>query len=587
MVRIVALSMLALVACSELGPSSDDDQCSTSLVVTPDPAIVDQTVTVTANIVNSQGGLSDIDWRVRHNQQDIQFETQGTMEITFTPTEMGVYDVDMTPSSSGTLCESQHAAVNVVMGAGENQVRLRVIPPADLGIPPIDQIKVLPPTTDAFELGTVVLDPGVTASGTVGHAAYLKFIPDGSPDAIVEAYTNASGAFSTKLQAAQHHVLVVPSDAAYPPQAFDLDLPGTENLTLSTGTAINGTVLRPNGSALAGAKVQLFIENSDDIEVPSTVATTAANGSFSLRASATTGDAARVIVTPPAGSGLPRLEASNTSFNFANPVAVAYHSSLVTRDIGGTIVTRGGALANAKVTIVGTIPLAAAGSVSTGGTPVQAIGYVRIPATANASGALPSTLVPAADLYAVVEPGALGDAAVSAFDTTTSVPSTITAPAMIAISTRIDVDGTTPLAGPRVELEPIGALGLAGVGPTVLYGDGTGTVTGMMAAGAIYAVRISDPSKRGAPIAYPMLDAASFNASNSMIHLSPALVVSGTLELQGSANRIAGAAVQLLCTDLNTLFACDGIERDRPFGEDASDDQGSFEVAVMTHGPPL
>lgn len=585
MLRLFALSILALgvalAGCADLGSVEGDDDCSTSLFVTPSPAIVNQEVRVSVTIQNDLGGISTIDWRVVHDQQDVPFTGQGQTEISFTPAATGIYAVDMVPSSSGSLCPSKHEEINVVMESGENQVRLRVSPPPDSGIPPIDQIKVLPTGTLAYSFGAVVLEPGITAAGTVGRAAYLKLIPDGQPDAVVEVYANASGAFSTKVQAALHHLLVVPNDPAYPPQTFDIGVPnGSENITLSTGSAISGTVLRPNGSGLGGAKVQLFMNDASGIEVPSTIGTTAANGSFTLRAFATSGSNPRVVVTPPAGSGLPRLEATSSGFNFANPVAVTYGASLVTRDIGGTSVTRGAALANAKVTIAGTLPFTTAGTISTGGTPAQANGFVRIAALANGSGVLPSTLVPAADLFAVVESGDPGDAAVVGFDTTTTVPSTIAAPAMLGIETTV-VLGSVALDGARVEFEPLGALGLAGVGPTVIFADASGTVRGALAAGAIYSARLSDPSKRGAPSVLAMTSAATLG---STILLEPALVLGGQLKLSGSPNPISSASVQVLCND-DSLFACEDSERDRPLGETASDVQGSFEVAVIAPQP--
>lgn len=585
MIRLAPiLAMLALAGCS-LGASSGDDDCSTSLLVTPaGNPVVNTEVRVTAIIDNPNGGVPDVDWRVTHDQLEVPFSGDGTMEISFIPDEAGVYNVEMTPSSSGSLCQSRTAQINVVTGQpGDVEVRLHVTPPGTVDVPPIDRRIVLPAGGATYAMGSVTLDTGAITAGTVGMQAYLRFIPGGQPGAIVETYTNASGAYSARVQLTEHRILVVPTDPAFPPQTIaDTILTSTESYTLSEGVAISGTVLRPNGTPLQDAKVQVFQNDTGGITVPSTIGTSAANGTFTLRAFTATGANARVVVTPPAGSGLPRLEAGSQGFDFANALAINYGTSIVTRNVSGTSVVRGGALANAKVTIAGTIPFSSAGTIVAGASAV-ANGFVRIPMTANSSGVLPSMLVPAADLYAVVEPAnAPGDAAVVEFDTTAAVPSTINAPAMTAISTTI-LHGADALDGARLELVPTGALGLAGVGPTVLYANEAGVISGSIASGAIYKAYFSDPSRRAGTSAYAMLDATTLQSITS---LPDAVLITGTLQIQGQTNRIDGASVQVLCSSGGD-FVCDGVERDRPIGEDASDSQGTFAIAVTRPGVPI
>lgn len=580
---LAVLLPLSLAACAGLA-DSPGDECSTSLVVTPsgDP-IVGSEVRVTANIFDPRGGIPTIEWRLRFGQVDVPFTGQGTTEIAFTPSDAGTYDVVMSPSASGSLCRDATASINVVTGQpGDVDVRLHVIPPLGVDVPPIDRVIVLPAGAPAYALGTVTLEPGRITDGTVGRQAYLRFIPDGQPEAVVEAYTSPTGAYSARVQTTPHHILVVPQDPAYPPQVIvDGSLVAGESYALSTGVAITGTVLRPNGTPLADAKIQVFQQDTSGIVVPSTIGTSLANGTFTLRAFATNGTDARVVVTPPAGLGLPRLEATSASFNFANPIQVSFASSLATRNLSGTTVTRGAALAGAKITIVGTIPVGSAGTITAGGAGA-ALGIVRVPVTASGSGVLPSALVPATELYAVVEPAsAPGDAAVVPFDTTTAVPSTIAAPAMVPFTTTLKL-GVAALGGARFELVPVGALGIAGVGPTVLFADETGVVSGTIASGAVYRTYITDPVRRAAPQFIPLLEAP---VSSTFI-LDEALVLRGTLQVQGQTNRIDGAAVQVLCNS-DTSFTCDGVDRDRALGEDASNAQGSFEIAVTRPGVPI
>jgi hypothetical protein len=108
-----------------------------------------------------------------------------------------------------------------------------------------------------------------------------------------------------------------------------------------------------------------------------------------------------------------------------------------------------------------------------------------------------------------------------------------------------------------------------------------------MAAGAIYEARFSDPSRRAASVAFSSMDATMLNTMHADIQLLDPLTISGTLAVQGGANRIGGAAVQLLCSIDTGSFACEGVERDRPIGEDASDVQGSFSVVVAAPDGPI
>ncbi len=576
---VASLASLGVAGCAgdALGPY---DMCQTSLSVTPSGnPVVGTPVRVSALVINEFGGVPTYEWRVRYNQTDVSFNGQGSEEISFTPDEPGTYDVDMTPSAAGGACQSRQAMINVVEEEpGTVQVRLRVTPPLGVDVPPTERIFPLP-AAPTFSLGAVVLEPGVTTSGNIGMAAYLRFIPSGEPEAVVETYANASGAYSARTQLAPHHILIQPVDPAYPPQVFsDNSLGANETYTLSPGVAITGVVRQPGGTPLAGAKIQVFQHHASGIVVPSTIGTSGADGTFTLRSHTANGTDARVVVTPPIASGLPRLETSSAGFDFTQAITVTYASSLVTRNVSGTSVVRGGSLANAKVTIVGTLPFSTAGTIAAGASSA-ANGSVRVPLTANGSGVLPSALVPAASLFAVVEPANTpGDSAVVAFDTSTAVPSTINAPAMIPFDITTRYNGL-PLAGARLEMVPTGALAMAGVGPTVLVADEAGVIDGATASGALYKGYLTDPSRRGAPRYFPALSSQMIASQLQAIDFALSLVISGTLHVQGQTNRIDGAAVQVFC-NTDDQVTCEGLERDRPLGEDASTSQGTFELAV-------
>ena len=307
--------------------------------------------------------------------------------------------------------------------------------------------------------------------------------------------------------------------------------------------------------------------------MPTTLATTSVTGAFTVRGVPVVGADVKVEVTPPAGSGLPRLSATDT-FSLTQAVVIAYSPTLVVRDVGGAQVRRGGSpLPGAKVTLVGTLP--ASGTV-TAGVAATASGVVRIAATADAGGVLPATFAPAAALSAVVAatPGNPTDLAVSAIDLGTAVPATIAAPTRLSISTGAML-GPVSLDRARLDLVPVGALALAGTATIHLASDETGGLAGLVASGGRYDAHWFDPAGRAGAEVVRNLDAPMLQAPFA---LPPALVVSGTLAITGNPNKIVGASVQALCA------TCSGLERARPLAEAASDQLGGFQLAVPDRG---
>jgi hypothetical protein len=281
-----------------------------------------------------------------------------------------------------------------------------------------------------------------------------------------------------------------------------------------------------------------------------------------------------VDVTPPDGSGLPRLLAQAPAFALDQSFQISY-AALALRDLAGATIRRQGApIAGAKVVLVGS--LAGIGTVTAGAT-ASASGVVRIAATANGAGVLPATLAPARPLSAVVE-AAPNDHAVAAIDLTTGAPAAIDAPPAAAIATELRAsDGLTPIAGAVLDAVPAGALALAGVTSSIRARAGPGgQLAASLAAGGRYDLRVHDPVlARGAPRLVPDATAQTIAASYA---LRPALTATGKLLLQGSPTPIGGAAVQLLCSQ------CTGLERDRPLAEATSDPAGAFTLVVPDPG---
>lgn len=582
-------SLLALAACGasdgfgsdpDAGPGNDAGSpgCSVFITFEPDMPIASATTVVRANagVLNAVGVIG-YTWSVSFNGTPIGHMPAQADDsaITFPAVNPGIYSVRV-DAASVSSCPTEQVQLNVrAEGGNQSQARLHVVPPASSTVPPLDKLISVLGGAD-FSLGTVALEPGMTTTGTVrsggtGVAAYLRFMPAAAPEAAVEVFTNGSGGFSARVVNQPHDVLVIPTAGGFAPRLVEGWTPFQTVINVGAGTTVTGTVRGPSGAALAGAKVLLKIG-----EVPSTVATTAANGGFSVLVEPDPGAVISIDVTPPAGSGLPRLAAQSQLFDLAQPFQVSYAASLTTRDLAGTVLRRQGApIANGKLVVVGN--LAGAGTVAAGAT-ATASGVVRVAATASAAGVLPPALAPARPLSAVVEVVA-NDYAVTAIDLTAAVPASIDAPPAVPISTVLRAPGTGGgvIDNAFLDAVPVGALALAGVTSTVRGRSSTGgLVSTSLAAGGRYDLRIHDPLlARGAPLVVPDIGAAAIAASYA---LKPALVVTGKLALSGNPTPVGGAAVQILCS------LCTGIERSRPIAEGTSAPDGTFTLLVPDPG---
>jgi len=590
---LLLLAAAGLAACAgDVGSGGDDDGtlpdgnpgCTTFIAFEPADPVASATVPVRANArVQNAPGVIDYTWFVTFQGVQIAHAPaqDDSSAITFPAVSPGVYSVHLRVGSPDP-CPTAQAELNVkASGANQTTLRLQITPPPGANVPPSERAVPVSGGAD-LSVGTVALDGGVTApgqvkSGSAGVTSYVRLMPLGTEDTAVEAYTGGDGKFSARVQNFLHDVLVIPAVPGAAPWLVTRWMPTTSSTAFAIGPwkTVRGVVRRPGGAALAGAKVQLKIGR-----VPSTIGTTAADGSFSLLVQPLPGELVAVDVTPPAGSGLPRLRAqSTTMFDLDQDFQIGYVASLALRDLGGatgaTVVRAGAAVSGAKLTLVGGLP--AIGTVATGAAPgVSASGSVQITATTSTSGKLPSTLAPARLLTAVVEV-VPNDHAVAAIDLTSGTPAEIDAPPAVPVSTQLRRPDGTPIADAVLDAVPVGALAAAGVASTLRVRSGTGgQISASLAAGGHYDLRVHDPVRgRGAPLI--VLDATAPLAASYT--LQRGLVVRGTLLLQGSPTPVGGAALQVLCAT-----CLDPIERSRPIAEGTSLPDGTFTLIVPDPG---
>ncbi|HSR97818.1 MAG TPA: hypothetical protein VLM79_12245 [Kofleriaceae bacterium] len=554
-------------------PGDAPEGCSVNLQFFPGEPVSgpSATLNVQSFVVNAPGVL-EYHWHVGFNGLDVNFTPSAdSTQITFRAPDPGIYKVDLDVTGSPRFCAGASTTINVrASGAKTEQLRAHVVSSQASGAPPFDRVFEIAGGADV-DIGPLPVEPGVAASplvmGPSGPvAAYLRFAPNGAPDAIVEAFADNLGRTSLRLVPGLYTVLVVPSQPGSVPRRIINWSSTSPFVVVGAGAPITGSVVDPASAPIERAKVQLTIDG-----VPSTLATTEADGTFLLRAEPG-GNQVTIEVVPPEASGLPRLSATSLALDLTKPLAIRYHPGLALRDLAGTTVLRNGApVGDAEVTVVGS--LAMAGTV-TAGAAVDATGEVRLTARTNGSGVVPARRVPAAALSAVVTVAA-GDIAVAALDTTAGAPASLDAPAMTSVTAAIVDPASAPLRSAVVDVVPLGALARAAVPVAHVTANASGEVTAAFAAGGRYELRFQDPVGRGAPLVVTDRTAGTMA---STYQLPRALRLRGSVKMFGGTQVLANAVIQILCE------SCSGIERVRPIAEAVSDATGKFAVSVPDPG---
>lgn len=558
------------------GDAPDFRPCAVALAINPPaPEAGPSTVVrVSAEVLNVEGVLG-YQWRVEREGATVDFtpaQPDGS-QIDFAAPLPGTYTVILDVTGASPPCLTTVRPIGIPLpGAASQTVRLRVVAPG--GAAPVLEVRREITGGANASFGILSVETGRAVSATLRGPggvlpAYLRFAPTSAPDAVVEAFADAAGLVTARLLAQPHDVLVIPSrSSGVAPARIAGWVPasGPTPIDIGAGATVTGTVRDPSNAPLADATVTLSIDG-----VPSTVAVTRNDGTFQLQAA--TGSTAIVEVTPPAGGGLPRLSATLQGFSPAGALDIRYAAALVRRSLAGMIVRRDGApVAGARLAVVGS--LAEVGTVAAGSSaPVSATGEVRIAATADAAGALPGTLVPAAALSGVVTVAG-ADVAVVPLDTSDGVPAAIDAPPMESIEPFVVGSFGLELPGAILEVVPVGALAMAGVPRHQVTVGSDGRASTALASGGRYDLRFQDPRLRGGQLIVADRTAATVAGE---YRLPESLQLTGTL-LLGGMQPLGGALVQILCD------ACNGIERAKPIAEAVSDATGGFVLSVPDPG---
>lgn len=501
--------------------------------------------------------------------------------IEFDADVVGTYRVELRGDVAGLSCTDDVESFYVALpGAPTTSFRFRFSPGLGQEAPPQDKVFEIPGGGD-FPLGVIGLDKGLLTTGMVSDtgplAAYLRFTRtfDG---AATEVFADESGAISTRLLAGAYEVLVVPELATAVPAIFsDLNITGAGALTLSLGAgeSITGTVRDGGGQPVADAQVSLRIDG-----VPSTVATTDANGNFAVLAHA--GGATALTVTPPAASGLPRLELAASAGLVASataPLAIDYAAPLTARTIDVVLRAADGAtpMPGASATLIAR-PISGAGAVTPqGGSSLVAAGHHRATAGADAAGRIALHLPDAIYDVIVRSPAGVASLLVADLEAGQGTPASLVAAAPARVTGRV-LDAAAGVEGARVTARPVAMLASEPMAGAVAVAGADGSFALDVVAGGDYELVIEPPARLAREIVTGVqAPAATEEVAIGDRVLAPAIVVRGQVAIPGNSQP-GGVTVQVFCA------TCTGTAAFTPVAEAVADNDGRFAVSIPDPG---
>ncbi len=580
--RLVLVLAFALAGCGgdsespgfpDANPGDGGVFCRAEIAVAPADPVAPATLTATASVFSISGFIV-ISWRVVGPDGEVattQLDAVG-LRVSFPASRAGPYTVDAVLTVGGRACPVTGTAVNVrASGARSLDVRLRYAPLPAHDVPAqLDpQIVTLLGGADMILPAQRVLQAGVLAAGQLtgpsgGLPAYLRLTNAGL--GTFELHAGGNGAYGGRVPPGVYDVLVIPHGAGVAPALLGARTIGqlTAGLTLTAGAAVGGVVLSETGAPIPDARVALASG-----ELPPTVVTTAADGTFSARARVEEGPLALSVVPP---APFARLAAQLTAAPDAEleirlPDLDLVTVSPVLRDAAGAPAP------GARVTFIASA-LERGGTISVGGAaPIAAAASVRATAVAGAGGAVPPLGLPRAVYEAIVEPapGADDVPATTTVDLETSPASLASAQAVPALVI-IRGPSSTLVDGARVIAVARGRRGVGAGVAKIATSNASGTVTLALAAGMPYAVTVEPPAGRRLARARASIVGG---AATLELELQAALELRGTVVFPSGAGQ-AGVRVEATCVE------CE--DPSLPLAETITDATGAFSLWLPDPG---
>jgi hypothetical protein len=394
-------AVAALITSASCGDASDTEakrgaKVNLSLESGPANPLPGDSLTLRADVVDSSYLAASYDWTVTDPASALvtltKLNAEGSL-ISFTITKPGTYKVFCKVTlegQGGVLTDSLDLHAD-----DPSYLKLtytaRILPPPSTGLPPVDRLVIIGGVDKSQDLhleqGQQV---GLKITNAAGPVPAVVRLLQLAGDPLPRDLYFPSGSGKVQLTGSFHALVIPDAQDEAPmllPSKVAAKLDANWAITLVPGQLVQGKVVKDDATPMAGAVVTIHTKDNG-VQVPSTVATTAADGTFAVRAS--TGPAT-VSVVPPTSEGLPVATIKNTAlmiaastsgwvftFTGAKPVKV---SGVITRSDGSTPASG----AHVVLTAVGG---QTAGTLAVLGTTLKAAGVVRRTLTTDASGAL-------------------------------------------------------------------------------------------------------------------------------------------------------------------------------------------------------
>lgn len=475
----------------------------------------------------------------------------------------GSWTFEVTFQFSG--CASTQTKTLLPNNGNTAQYRLRALPPESTGFPLDDTvITVYGGTPLKQDIGLVDGTPiSFTLAGPSGGTpGQVRFIADRGPDGV--AITDGGGAFSVRLlDSARYQPLLIPRATSLAPHLGNAGQAPSDftsaSFVVGAGATVTGSVGDGTGP-IAGVKLVLRAR-----ALPSGTGVSAADGSYSLHAEP--GSYALSF----GSDAWPQATLAGVAVP-GGGVAIAVQYTVARVAVGGKVVASDGAtpIGGARVTIVSR-PLVAVANVTVGGgAPVAVGGRVTRVVTADASGNLPSLLLPAATYDLIVEPPSSSSDGLTAITRVVSGAASWT----LQLQTIGQVSGIVrdglghAVVGARVTATETVGLGAA---PWRLT-DGSGRYTIPVDRGAPIALLVEPTADVKLSSATVMLPAGS---PGSDVVLGPGLLVTGVVYSVTTTNRVPSVRIEALCN---------GCGSSTPIATAISDTSGSYNLYLPDPG---
>ncbi|MBW2736262.1 MAG: hypothetical protein JRH20_28070 [Deltaproteobacteria bacterium] len=375
---------LSMGACS-----ADDSAAGLQLLLSQQPAAaieVGQPVSIEAAIEGNHGLLVNYRWQLRSPEgTELSFERLAGASAMFIPRVAGSYEVLCTAEVEGAGTRSRTLSIEVRAGD--------VIPITYLlQLTPPDESGVLPQQRPLLVVGE---DKALSYTLTESRSVALDVTHEGQALSCTVLVRDELGSsdFQRHLLGGKGHVsvggaawvVVIPDALWLAPWLAHIEANSSSIKLMADDSQVapvTGTV-RSGGSPLMAAKVALYgIE--EGMTVPSTLGESDIEGAFEVVAR---GGARRLVIVPPAASGLPTavVEAHNVSFPSPSSSWV-FDYEVKTVELEASVQDSAGAPLQGARVLARASSLQAVGSLFVGETSYIAEGRISLEFTTDASG---------------------------------------------------------------------------------------------------------------------------------------------------------------------------------------------------------